>query len=163
MDIMQWIVQEFSDIRIPPYHIMEMIRNEIPHFRQINRNTQVQLVETRSLRFLNTSDRVHTRVSVRELTPITGWNWKGLKALGWRIWKAIIDEAPTEKGYRVQWVTKNGTQWRERELEAQAYQIQLDGWHWRIYACYDGERDILYILDVFKEQMPFGVDWNRHA
>jgi hypothetical protein len=163
MELLQWIAQEFSDVRMPPYYIMDMLRRDVPHFRQINEKTQVQLVESRSLRFVSTSDHVLTQVNIQELTPITGWNWKGLKALGWRIWKAIINEAPTGKGYRQQWVTKTRKQWRERELEAQAYGFQVEGWSWRFYACYDGEQDILFVLESWKEPIPFGVNWSKHA
>lgn len=163
MNIMNWIVAEFSDVRMPPHYILETMKNNIPEFRQFNRETQVRTINSRSLRFLSTSDTVRIQIDIRELKPITGWNWQGLKALGWRIWKAIIDEAPTEKGYRVQWVKRDARKWRERELEAKPYGIHLDGWSWRIYACYDGEQDVLFVLDVFKEQLPYYHDWNRHA
>ena len=145
MLIEQWLTQEFGDIDIPAYYMLQQMKQDVYDFRQMNEKTQVNIISDHALRFEDYTDIKWTRFHKPQYTPIIGWNWQGLKALGWRLWKAFFANAPTEKGYKITYETVEGWEWNTKDYELKPYQWILHGTRMRFYAVYDGYRDILFV------------------
>lgn len=140
---------------MPGYVIVEKLRENILEFRQLNRQTKI--VETphhrielaRPVSLQSMPERVP--VPRFRMIPIAGWNYKGFVALLWRIWKAVVPNAPNH-GWRVysdsvlRWPPISQPERRTIELKRYGWQNQYI--RIMLTAAYDAETDTLYVRDL---------------